>query len=574
MAMPAAQPIHQSYVAGSCKLEVTSLPSALSKWAGRPIANVVDFKLWLESQVPESEADFSQLVAEGDRVQLQELVAYVQQETRNTLAISALNTRSDSTTRTRLAPPASLQLTVPLSTLQLCDLSSVLGQYEQTIQTLPIDLTAAPDAELQNLDSSNLNNQTPDSRTDTRNVVSLDAARRGLSSKLRRRRNRVPLWASSAAVAVFAVGLTSTLWQRESGLQRSFPETVFEDGVAGTSSPESDASDYNAAAPDAAAPDAATLESATSSPEVAAPGDEDTSSADNSKPPSAQQIPGQPPANVAAVPETAPRRDAVTEEPAEEPTEAEERSSVTSTPSTPPNRRDDAQTPETLPSLPQRTASPTPQTRRADAQGANAQGADVQGADVQGADVQGEVSPASPPSPSRGPFTLSSNDAPSGSNEGASRGSETFRFPQGRVESESLPQASFPPEVATSGGVADSSAERLETVERLSIESALEPSVPVNPERIGQVRTYFQQRWEANDDGPLVYRLQIADSGDVVSFTGLTEASVNYRDRILPTETPPTFAPLPQAETDGSGEGSSVLRVVLVADGQVRVTAF
>ena len=70
MAMPAAQPIHQSYVAGSCKLEVTSLPSALSQWAGRPITNVVDFKLWLESQVPENEADFSQLAAEGDRTQL------------------------------------------------------------------------------------------------------------------------------------------------------------------------------------------------------------------------------------------------------------------------------------------------------------------------------------------------------------------------------------------------------------------------------------------------------------------------------------------------------------------------
>ena len=70
-----------------------------------------------------------------------------------------------------------------------------------------------------------------------------------------------------------------------------------------------------------------------------------------------------------------------------------------------------------------------------------------------------------------------------------------------------------------------------------------------------------------------MYRLQIADRGDVTSFTGLTEASANYRDRILSPETPPLFAPLPQAEADAS-EGDSVLRVVLTADGQVQVTAF
>lgn len=572
MAMPAAQPIHQSYVAGSCKLEVTSLPSALSQWTVRPITNVVDFKLWLELQVPENEADFSLLVAEGDRTQLQELVAYVQQETRNTLAISALNTHRDSTRRnstTQLAPPASLQLPAPLSTLQLCDLSTVLGQYEQTTQALPIDWMAAPAAERQTLDSSNLNNQNPDnSRTGTNNVVSLAAARRGLSSKLRRRRNRMPLWASSAAVAVFAVGLTSTLWQRESGLQRSFPEAVFEDEIAGNSRPESDASDYDAAEPDAADPNVAPD---TPLPEVAAPGNEDTGSADNPESPSADQgsgqQSGQPPVNGAADPETTPRRDAGTAEPAD----AEERSPTTPTPSPLPNRRDVARTPRPSPSLPPRTAGSTLRTGRADAQGA-----DVPDADVPDADVPGEVSPASPPSPapSREPFTPPSNDVLSDSNGGASRSSEAFQFPRGRIESESLPQASFPPEVATSGGAADSSAERLETVERLSIESALEPSVPVNSERIGQVRTYFQQRWEANDDGPLVYRLQIADSGDVISFTGLTETSVTYRDHILSLETPPTFAPLPQAETDESGEGYSVLRVVLATDGQVQVTAF
>ncbi|MEO0768418.1 MAG: hypothetical protein AAFY72_03140, partial [Cyanobacteria bacterium J06649_4] len=91
--MPAARPIHQSYTAGSCKLEVVSQPSALSQWTARPVAQQLTFKLWLQNTNISSanglENNDLTLVAEGDRTTLQTITQYVQTKTRSTLALVA-----------------------------------------------------------------------------------------------------------------------------------------------------------------------------------------------------------------------------------------------------------------------------------------------------------------------------------------------------------------------------------------------------------------------------------------------------------------------------------------------------
>ncbi|MEO0852415.1 MAG: hypothetical protein AAFY15_02770, partial [Cyanobacteria bacterium J06648_11] len=237
---------------------MTSQPAALSQWTARPIAQDLTFKLWLQAADAASlsgteaegsvtaahatdsdldgdvdldadvtEADVTEgltLVAEGDRITLQTLTQYIQQKTHSSLALVALKRDRAPTPP---APPPFLRLNAPLSYLQLCDLNTVLSQYEQSATVLPVDL-AVEDlaADLETLAAA--------SRTQAAgNVISFDARRKSSSRSGRqsasviaaKKRKRL-VWASSAAAAVFAVGLTSTLWSRDPSLQQSALESA------------------------------------------------------------------------------------------------------------------------------------------------------------------------------------------------------------------------------------------------------------------------------------------------------------------------------------------------------------
>ncbi|NJM96889.1 MAG: hypothetical protein HC800_06595 [Phormidesmis sp. RL_2_1] len=240
--MPGARSIQQRYNAGSCRLDVTLQLSALSQWYPQPVAQELAFKLWLQVAIDDGASDSGsidgsaidnpinstinddeqshesasmRLLAEGDRTTLQALATYFQQQSQANLFIASLNTSRAAASTARAATstaraatstagkspsvsspqPISLPPNVhieaqSLSYLQLCDLTSVLSQYEQATHTLPVALqpvstSAAP----------------PVSPPASSNIIPFPPSR-----------HRFKLWASSAAAAVFAVGLTTTLW--------------------------------------------------------------------------------------------------------------------------------------------------------------------------------------------------------------------------------------------------------------------------------------------------------------------------------------------------------------------------
>ncbi|CAN5618708.1 hypothetical protein BH23CYA1_BH23CYA1_00350 [soil metagenome] len=213
-----ASPIHQRYTAGSCTLDVTLQLSALSQWQPQPVAHQLQFQLWLRPA--DSDETAATLVTEGDRQTLQSVTHYIQQQTRATLALASLNT---GTARSVPPLPPGCKIASPLSYLQLCDLTTVLNQCEQAVRPLPVSLSLALASE----PSSSATESSPERNSrNSGNLISLAAVRR-----------RPKLWASSAAAAVFAIGLTTTLWP-----------VVNRDAT--TSAPEvASESDYSAAAP-------------------------------------------------------------------------------------------------------------------------------------------------------------------------------------------------------------------------------------------------------------------------------------------------------------------------------------
>lgn len=227
----AARPVQQRYTAGGCALDITLQPSALSQWYPRPVAQALTFKLWFVASGEEGEEGAEQtprLVAEGDREMLQAIAHYIAQQTRAALALAHPSHRP-----TLSAPcPPSLQVQSPLSYLQLCDLTAVFNQYEQAVYLLPVPL------------SPSAATGRPRGR-----LIAFPAHRR--------------VWASSAAAALLAVGLTTALLTKEQ-----------ETAVISDSSPSDSALSNAEPSPRQRAAsrseDAPTLESAPVAPEPAA----------------------------------------------------------------------------------------------------------------------------------------------------------------------------------------------------------------------------------------------------------------------------------------------------------------
>lgn len=200
MATPAASPVQKRYTAGSWTLAVVLQPSALSQWYPQPIVQNLQFKLWMQPVEPSIErspgaAILPRLIAKGDRTALQEISQYLSQKVHSELAIAHLSKSAPP----RPEPPPFLNLTQPLSYLQLCDLTIVMRQCEQANQVLPVAIASAP-AAISNPATQPASNISR--RRSTSNVIPIAAIRR-----------RPKLWASSAAAALLAVGLTTVVWQ-------------------------------------------------------------------------------------------------------------------------------------------------------------------------------------------------------------------------------------------------------------------------------------------------------------------------------------------------------------------------
>ncbi|WP_193853627.1 hypothetical protein [cf. Phormidesmis sp. LEGE 11477] len=505
--MPAAEPTKQRYIAGGCLLEVEVQPSALSQWSDRLVTNSVTFRLWLSDDAAMSYRDSShaderqasqRLVAEGDRTLLQSIAQYIQTQTRQTLAVAALGglTRNESLSAETFTYPSGFNYSQPLSYLQLCDLNTVLSQYEQAILTLPSLLAEELTEQLS--ENVILLPTIRDRQTDpSTNVVRLP----------RRRRNRVDRWASSAAAALAAVGLTTALWYRQSNLQ----DLTVANEVA-TSARVSESETAQSLEP--------TLEEDTSADE--------TQSADTQS----------------ASIETAD-------------------TGITDTESSVPNLSSDRLSTQATEPLPRTPARPTRDPR----------------------DPVAQATEPAPPSSTQNP-TQTTTSAPSPAI------SEADTEPLFAEQSEAAPEAdeleaddlkiseleldtSGTDEVTPQADVEIAESESLSHSEMssaparsavASAPSAAPPAafIPQTTSTVGQVQTYFQQRWQGGGEAALLYDLKLSATGEVVSFTAINEAAARQRDRLFPSAAPPSFL-------TNADDSSSTLRVVLNSDGTVQV---
>ncbi len=302
MATPATGPIKQRYTAGSCALEIVAWPSALSQWSEHLIAERLTFRLWLAdgaSTTAEQIRATKRIVAKGDRTALQAITQYIQAETRKTLSASTLSaslsgappstpfdetpSETSSGAEAASACPSEFHYPGSLGYIQLCDLNTVLSQCEQAVLTLPITSDQALSADVVLLDAVR----------DRRSLQSTNVLRLP-----RRPRKRIGLWASSAAAALFAVGLTTALLSRD--------PTPQDATVADNSAASSSVSELETAQQANSALESNTLDNSTSSadgtrpveppPDLSAPTPSPSASSDQSARP-LPKIPNRPTRN-------------------------------------------------------------------------------------------------------------------------------------------------------------------------------------------------------------------------------------------------------------------------------------
>ncbi|MGB7085923.1 MAG: hypothetical protein WBD47_10240 [Phormidesmis sp.] len=459
-----ADSLQKRYTAGGCVLDVTYQLSALSQWHPRPVCEQLTFQLWLEEWLEESPQTESApvLVAEGDRKILQAITHHIAQQTRATLTIASLNTRSRLPSSSAKLPPDCL-IEKDLSYLQLCDLTTVLTQYEQAVQTLPV----SPDETLgETLTSHGL---APNSFA-ANNLIPFSAVRR-----------RPRLWASSAAAAIFAIGLTTTLWSQQRPQQQRVSSEI----------------------------------SPTQSEPLALP-------------PSAQ-LP--------------------------EPSPLNPRQSVAQAPTQ--NSSNDS---AAVPSV----AAPSPRQRSDTADRAASDAPQPVTPPLAASAPPSEANPLEP-NPEAVPDTGLSSSA-----------ADTLPANQS-IRSRSVPPTQPSPDAARTAAEAESPEVANAMPEAASNENATDAT-------IRQVRDYFQSRWQPDSPlqpTPLLYQIQLSETGNVVSFVALNDAAQAYRDRLLPPESELSFsgnrsdAPLLDTPTETSADATTTrltLRLTLTADGKVQIS--
>ncbi len=475
----------QRYSAGSCRLEVTLRLSALSQWYAQPVTEDLAFQLWLQS--PERTFERT-LVAQGDRAALQAIADYIQQKVQSTLAIAQISRSSalSAIAADPLSQPSTLQLAQPLSYLQLCDLSTVLSQYQQATKTLPVSLSPA----VASTQSS------PTSPSPPSQIISFPLSRRANPST---RFSRSKIWASSAAAAVFAVGLTATLWPNISSQ---------------VDQPDADSTLIEPIKPNAVLkPEAST-------------------------PPTGQSLTPEPESGSAKRPET----------------RLDTRSGTA------------ANSVDPAPTAPNSNPAPAalPRNRAANR---NASG------DLAPAVTAPSSAPAAGARSAKAP--TANNSLPDNSQP---VNPSIARPPLVATEPESDP-SSAPSSAPSSDNLAD--ATNAESSENAAASSTARLSARSSTaDVIAQVQSYFHSQWQAIRSAdrlalqaPLVYRLQISETGEVVSFTALDEQAQRWRDRLFFANNPPTFSAM-TAASDQQNSSNLVLRLTVTTEGQIQVSEF
>lgn len=490
--MPAARSLQKRYTAGGCVLDVEWQLSALSQWYPKPVAQALRFKLWMNSGQDEASAAGSVLVAEGDHVALQEISHYTSQKVQGLLAIAHINSADRSAALQNSQQPPSLRLTRPLSYLQLCDLNSVLNQCEQATATLPTALSLAP--------------STPKAN----NVVPFLTLRRSI-------RRQPVAWASSAAAALLAVGLTTALWP---GYQRPSYET--------SSLPNTDISGTTPEAATGAKPNSA----ADSIPPSALPSGVPSSNAPSGSIRSSQ-------------PAVKPNTDKTTiAEPS--PSAAVSQAKPPVNPSVEPSDRSAAKLQAQAP-----TASP--ETATAPLASPRASGA-----------------PPETPSNQSQEFSAARSTRP--------RASSSVLEAAPPPAAESATARANRPNLSTAPGANTAANDGASTATDSASASSTADQAVSQPEAItiAQVQRYFQTKWQESGvplSEPLSYSVQLSGKGEVVSFAALSSNAEAYRDRLLPQNAPLVFSVGSSSHSSSNQTSAGLaLRLDILPNGQVRVT--
>lgn len=543
MAPLSAQPIAQSYRAGDCRLDVLFTPSALSRWSDRPVVETLTFQLWLgcDEQKIETEGEITggeeTLIAQGDRTQLQAIAQYFQATTRNVLALSSLTTASRPASS--VEPPLGLQLDRSISYLQLSDIATVLTQYEQAIRPLPVALRETVSNVIPLSSVRSAEESRPSVLPD---AVRERAARNRLATTSRRSRRKTGLWASSAAAALFVVGITTTLISRDPTLQEVgiTSDTPILDSQT-EASRSSETAPFELSSPD---PLEESAEESTERDRTSARGPNGSfpiQPEPSRLPPSRN---AESPVPERTVPEqTEPNIQSSSDIPdaeVSEPTVPDPDTSVSSpaqSPDTRPETSNNEQAralPEDLSGLPQGTAEP---------------------------EILPEAASPEAPPDVNADSTSRSSTARSTSESATRSTEEAFDIESLRTESaqpEGSPAAPPPASPLPTPDAATSDSETLEA-----------PSTRLSE----QIQSYFQQRLLSSglntvEVGPLVYRLQVSEAGEVVVFVALDDASETYRNTLLPEDSLPVFA----ADSDDRAVSARAFRVLFNQDGVVEVS--
>ena len=495
MAMPAARSLPKRYTAGGCVLDVEWQLSALSQWYPKPVAQALRFKLWINSDQDGASAAGSVLVAEGDRAALQEITHYTLQKVQGLLAIAHINSADRSAALQTSQQPPSLRLTHPLSYLQLCDLSSVLNQCEQATAALPTPLSIE-------LSTPNANNVIP-------------------FTTLRRSIRRQPIaWASSAAAALLAVGLTTALWpgyQRPSYQTSSLPNT----DISGTT-PEAATGTKPDSAADSVSPGAL--------PSGALPSGVPPSGALSDSIRNSQPAVKQPNANKTTTAEPPSNATVSQAEPTAEP----------------PGRSSTAK-------LPAQASTASPETAAVPLAPSRASGAPP------------ETPLSTQPQESIAAQSIRPRASSSALEAAPSPAAESTTARANRRNLSTAPSAN------TAANESASTATDAASASSTADQAVSQPEATT----IAQVQRYFQTKWQESGVTllePLSYSVQLSEKGEVVSFVALSSTAETYRDHLLPKNAPLVFS-LGSSSTSPSSHASAsfVLRLDILPNGQVQV---
>lgn len=508
--------ISRQYHPQSCSLEITAQTSPLSRWAKRPILKSVNFLLSFRGL---SGQNHEPLEVRGNHEQLQLLsetvTHYVQNRLGQSLVTSPAHPISESAQQTEPQPNITSQLYLHPRSLVTHDL--VLGPLATNAQHQTISLKASQLFDL---------------------VSALDdctAELEVLPVSTPSQRPSIPVWASSAAVLILMLGVSTATLQ----LTQQQPESK-RDWVTSSDKPSTNAPTLSADEAEGIA--ALPKDSTTRKPQL--------------PPPVASQPSSSP------VPETSPSTgvapsnlDSSAQRPQPAPSViARAPRSETLSPALPATPKAQKPPPTSVQNQQVPQQSPSPQEEILSEQKAPAPVASAPAQTSKSVPQAKTLPPSAPHAKTSRPPAVTS-PAPAAEPAPAST-ADTINAESGLLETDNLSRNRRTPEDRTLNSFGRQAPGNTEAA---FISST---SVPAQ-----NIRQYFKQRWQVPPGltQPLPYQLTLKANGSLKQVTPLNNLAIQYFDKVpLPAVNQPFIAPLKPSQ-------SLQLQLILNPDGTVQI---